>query len=95
MANAGPNTNGSQFFIVQASQVPAQMLSQLEDAGYPADIIEAYREKGGTPWLDQRHTVFGHVIGGMDVVENIAKVEKGAQDKPVEDIVINSITIEN
>ncbi len=94
MANAGPNTNGSQFFIVQLKNVPAQMLSQLEEAGYPADIINAYTEQGGTPWLDQRHTVFGHVIEGMDVVENIAKVEKGAQDKPVEDIVINSVTIE-
>lgn len=94
MANAGPNTNGSQFFIVQAKHVPAQMLSQLEDAGYPADIINAYTEKGGTPWLDQRHTVFGHVIDGMDVVEKIAAVEKGAQDKPVEDIIINSVTIE-
>lgn len=94
MANAGPNTNGSQFFIVQAKNVPAQMLSQLEEAGYPADIINAYTEQGGTPWLDQRHTVFGHVIDGMDVVENIAAVKKGAQDKPVEDIVINSVTIE-
>ena len=94
MANAGPNTNGTKFFIVQLKNVPAQMLSQLEEAGYPADIINAYTEQGGTPWLDQRHTVFGHVIEGMDVVENIAKVEKGAQDKPVEDIVINSVTIE-
>lgn len=94
MANAGPNTNGSQFFIVQASSVPSQMISQLEDAGYPADIVRAYTENGGTPWLDQRHTVFGHVIEGMDVVEKIAVVEKGAQDKPVEDIVINSVTIE-
>ncbi|MFC3900286.1 peptidylprolyl isomerase [Aliicoccus persicus] len=94
MANAGPNTNGSQFFIVQLNQVPAQMMSQLEGAGYPAEIIEAYRSKGGTPWLDQRHTVFGHVIEGMDVVEKIAAVEVGAQDKPVEDVVIERVTIE-
>lgn len=94
MANAGPNTNGSQFFIVQAKHVPSQMMSQLEDAGYPAEIIEAYGEKGGTPWLDQRHTVFGHVVDGMDIVEKIAAVETGAQDKPVEDVVIESVTIE-
>lgn len=94
MANAGPNTNGSQFFIVQAKHVPTQMMSQLEDAGYAAEIIEAYGEKGGTPWLDQRHTVFGHVIEGMDIVEKIAAVETGAQDKPVDDVVIESITIE-
>lgn len=94
MANAGPNTNGSQFFIVQAKEVPMQMLAQLEGAGYPAEIIEAYSTHGGTPWLDNRHTVFGQVIDGMDIVEKIADVKTGAQDKPVEDVLIESITIE-
>ncbi|MFD2830127.1 peptidylprolyl isomerase [Corticicoccus populi] len=93
MANAGPGTNGSQFFIVQLSEVPAQMLGQLEGAGYPKEIIEAYTENGGTPWLDQRHTVFGHVVEGLDIVDEISKVETGAQDKPVEDVVINTIEI--
>ncbi|CAM2882898.1 peptidylprolyl isomerase [Salinicoccus roseus] len=93
MANAGPGTNGSQFFIVQAKEVPSQMLGQLEGAGYPAEIIEAYKERGGTPWLDQRHTVFGQVIGGMDVVEKIAEVKTGAQDRPVEDVKIETIEI--
>lgn len=93
MANSGPNTNGSQFFIVTASQVPSQMMEQMEGAGYPAEIIEAYRENGGTPWLDQRHTVFGHVIEGMDVVDEIDKVETNPADKPLEDIVIESIEV--
>ena len=93
MANAGPGTNGSQFFIVQAKEVPSQMLGQLEGAGYPAEIIEAYKERGGTPWLDQRHTVFGQVIGGMDVVEKIAEVKTGAQDRPVEDVKIETIEV--
>src|SRR5690625_3179797 len=93
MANAGPGTNGSQFFIVQLKEVPSQMLSQLEGAGYPSEIINAYTEHGGTPWLDQRHTVFGHVIGGMDIVEKIADVETGAQDRPVEDVVIENIEV--
>src|SRR5690625_4303730 len=66
MANAGPNTNGSQFFIVQAKHVPSDMIKQLEGAGYPAEIVESYSVNGGTPWLDQRHTVFGQVIEGMD-----------------------------
>ncbi|MET3576933.1 peptidyl-prolyl cis-trans isomerase B (cyclophilin B) [Bhargavaea ullalensis] len=93
MANAGPGTNGSQFFIVQMKNTPADMVSQLEGAGFPADIIEAYKQNGGTPWLDQRHTVFGQVIEGMDVVDQIASVKVGAQDKPAEDVVIESIEI--
>ena len=93
MANAGPGTNGSQFFIVQLKEVPEQMVSQLEGAGYPAEIIEAYKEQGGTPWLDQRHTVFGHVIEGLDIVENIAEVKTGAQDRPEEEVKIQTIEV--
>ncbi|MGX6979960.1 peptidylprolyl isomerase [Vagococcus elongatus] len=92
MANAGPNTNGSQFFIVQNTNAPEQMLTQLKDAGFPDEIIEAYK-KGGTPWLDFRHTVFGHVMEGMEVVDEIAEVQVGPQDKPLEDIVITTIEI--
>lgn len=92
MANSGPNTNGSQFFIVNNQNVPANMLGQLEGAGFPAEIIEAYKG-GGTPWLDMRHTVFGHVIDGMEVVDDIAGAQRGPQDKPVYDIVIEGIDI--
>ncbi|MBD3950110.1 peptidylprolyl isomerase [Tuanshanicoccus lijuaniae] len=93
MANAGPNTNGSQFFIVTSSMVPTQMLGQMKQLGFPEDIITAYAENGGTPWLDQRHTVFGHVKAGFDNVLAIEQVETGAQDKPVEPVVITGITI--
>ena len=92
MANAGPGTNGSQFFIVHASEVPGSA-DQMKKGGWPEEIAEAYVEKGGTPHLDQKHTVFGQVIEGMDVVDKIAKVKKGRQDKPVEDISIESIEI--
>ncbi|EAG6895904.1 peptidylprolyl isomerase [Listeria monocytogenes] len=92
MANAGPNTNGSQFFIVQKPDMPADMLGQMEQAGFPVEIIEAYKQ-GGTPWLDGRHTVFGHVIEGMDVVDEIANLPTGMQDKPVNDVVIEKINI--
>ena len=96
MANSGPNTNGSQFFIVQAREVPANMLEQmrdLEDNGFPADITAAYAELGGTPWLDFRHTVFGQVTEGMDVVDKIAAVETN-NDVPCEDVILSSIDIE-
>ncbi|EAG2594711.1 peptidylprolyl isomerase [Listeria monocytogenes] len=92
MANAGPNTNGSQFFIVQKPDMPADMLGQMEQAGFPVEVIEAYKQ-GGTPWLDGRHTVFGHVIEGMDVVDEIANLPTGMQDKPVNEVVIEKINI--
>lgn len=94
MANAGPGTNGSQFFIVQMKEVPAQMVDQLVDGGWPKEIAEVYKEKGGTPWLDQKHTVFGQLIEGEDTLEDIASVKVGAQDKPMYDVVIESIDIE-
>jgi len=93
MANAGPNTNGSQFFIVTAKQVPAQMLKQLKDGGWPEEIVEEYAKVGGTPWLDHRHTVFGRAVEGMDVVLKIEGVERNAQDRPLEDVVIESMDV--
>lgn len=92
MANAGPNTNGSQFFIVQASP-QAGMAEQLIKRGWPEEIAKVYEEKGGTPHLDQQHTVFGQVVKGMDVVNEIAKVETDKSDKPVEDVLIQSIEV--
>ncbi|MFC6201875.1 peptidylprolyl isomerase [Lactiplantibacillus nangangensis] len=92
MANAGPNTNGSQFFIVQKSELDAGMADQMTKAGYPEEVVTAYGN-GGTPWLDFRHTVFGAVSDGMDIVDKIAAVATGAQDKPVKDVVIETITI--
>lgn len=92
MANSGPNTNGSQFFIVQNKNMPKRYIKQMEPAGYPKEIIHAYKQ-GGTPWLDGRHTVFGQVIDGMDEVDEIAKVKKNKMDKPLEDVVINNIEI--
>ena len=93
MANAGPNTNGSQFFIVTAKHVPAQMLTQLKEMGWPEKIVEAYAKDGGTPWLDHRHTVFGRVVEGMDVVLKIESVKRNGQDRPLEDVVIESTTV--
>ncbi|MBS0943088.1 peptidylprolyl isomerase [Leuconostoc mesenteroides] len=91
MANAGPNTNGSQFFIVQASNFPSQMVSALRDL--PAEVADFYRQKGGTPWLDGKHTVFGQVIEGLNIVDEIAKVKVDMADKPRVDVVINTIEI--
>ncbi len=95
MANSGPNTNGSQFFIVQASSVPDGMVDQMKDMpqAFPTPIVEAYENMGGTPWLDFRHTVFGQVAEGMDVVDAIANVKVGGSDKPINDVIIETIEI--
>lgn len=92
MANAGPNTNGSQFFIVQNSEI-GDLEDELKKAGYPEEVIEAYKS-GGTPWLDFKHTVFGQVIAGMDVVDKIANVPTDPRsNKPLEDVIIEKIDV--
>lgn len=95
MANAGADTNGSQFFINQNKDDQSKSLST---DNYPKKIIDAYK-KGGNPNLDGSYTVFGQVLSGMDVVDNIAnaKVKKSANGEdstPVNPIKIKSITVE-
>ena len=95
MANAGPCTNGSQFFIVHASTAPESMIEQMNELSesYPADCVAAYKEVGGTPWLDYHHTVFGQVYDGMDIVNKIASVAVDGRDKPLDDVKIIEIEV--
>lgn len=96
MANSGANTNGSQFFIVQATSVDASLISQMRAASdsYPEKFVNAYAENGGTPWLDYKHTVFGFVFCGMEVVDAIASVAVNSAYKPNESVSIISATLE-
>lgn len=99
MANAGPGTNGSQFFIVQLNRIEPKIIKEMRsagaDKGYPDEIVDAYENLGGAYWLDGKHTVFGQVFEGLDVVDEIAGVAKNHLDKPLEDVVIEEAYLEN
>lgn len=97
MANAGPGTNGSQFFIVQKTEVEKSRISQMRAAGeakgFPKDVVDAYEELGGTDWLDGMHTVFGYVYEGMDVVDKMASVKVNGSSKPLEPVIMEKVEI--
>lgn len=97
MANSGPNTNGSQFFIVQKREIESNIIRQMKDLGekrgYSEEVVEAYQELGGTFWLDGKHTVFGQVFQGMDVVDAIAETQVGGGDKPINPVLIERLEI--
>ncbi|MDN8986111.1 peptidylprolyl isomerase, partial [Staphylococcus aureus] len=78
---------------VQMKDVPQNMLSQLADGGWHQPIVDAYGEKGGTPLLDQKHTVFGQIFDGETTLEDISNTKVGPQDKPIHDFVIESIDV--
>ena len=96
MANSGTNTNGSQFFIVQANDCDPGLLSQMKEIGvnargqgFPEEVIAKYQEIGGTPWLDYKHSVFGQVFEGMEVVDKIA-----ATDVTGERVIMEKVSVE-
>lgn len=91
MANSGPDTNGSQFFIVEDTYGYPEYLGQF---GLSEAQQKLFLEYGGTPWLYKAHTVFGHVYEGMDVVKAVASVQVDPQySMPYEPVIIEKIEI--
>lgn len=96
MANRGPNTNTSQFFIVQNGKLDAGLVTYLRKLNFNEELLNKYIEFGGTPHLDGKHTIFGQVYEGLDIVDKIANVEVSSyNNKPIEDVIILGIDIEN
>ena len=99
-----PNSNGSQFFIVQASNLgitddyfhQIEMVNQQNGQGvqsFPENVKEKYKEVGGYPSLDGLYTVFGFVIDGLDIVDQIASVETDSNDKPLDSVIVDKVEI--
>jgi len=93
MANSGPNTNGSQFFIVQNTKMNDNLVAWMRQNGFKQELIDTYVKVGGTPWLDNHHTVFGQVFEGIDVVDKITGVKVDQNNKPLQEVKITKIEI--
>lgn len=94
MANSGANTNGSQFFIVQASDYIITDVMDLRSAGVDDALVDYYKENGGAGWLYGKHTVFGQMIEGYDVLDKVAGVKASSNGTPDVDVIIESITLD-
>ena len=95
MANAGPDQNKSQFYVVAGGRITEDAVSAMKNSGWTQSVVDAYSKEGGQPGLDYHYTVFGQVYDGLDIIDAIAAVKVNSKDnRPLEDVLVNSITID-
>ncbi len=83
----------SRFFIVSDGEVPQDMIDKMREANYPEKVVSKFEEVGGAPLYSRLYTIYGQVIEGMDVVNQIVAADKNKNNVPVDDIKINTITV--
>ena len=93
MANSGANTNQSQFFVVQRKITGEEVDQFMIQNKFDAKVQKLYQETGGTPWLDNKHTVFGQVFEGIEVVDKITEVKVDKEARPIEAVKILDVEI--
>ncbi|WP_145383844.1 peptidylprolyl isomerase [Staphylococcus epidermidis] len=94
MPNPPPNTNPSQFFILQINQVPQNILTQLPHPPSPQPILQTYPQKTTTPWLHQKHTLFPQLIHTQSTLQHIPNTKLPPQHKPLYHLLIQSIHLQ-
>ena len=93
-AGAPPMVQSQFYFVATPPSLPEETLQALAEAGYSAEVINAYRQAGGAPYLDHTDTVFGQVMSGMGVVDAIARGATGKDGMPKTPVVIESVRVE-
>lgn len=94
--NPKKQSSGSQFYIVDGKEVDEKMLDNMSARNgirYPEEVRKDYKENGGTPFLDQGYTVFGRVVEGLEVIDEISKVRTDGADRPKEDVKILKVSV--
>ncbi len=94
MASFEKDQNRSQFYVIKGGEITDEMINAMKQAEYPQGVIDSYREVGGRPTMDYNYTIFGQVYDGLDILDAISILEVREDNRPKEEVIIKSITID-